>query len=50
MRSVLNELVGQEVLRERVVELVARRLEERLGYRAGVARGMGERVVAYVLG
>lgn len=50
VRSVLNELVGQETTRERVVELVARRLEERLGYRAGVARGMGERVVAYVLG
>ena len=50
VRSVLNELVGQEVLRERVVELMARRLEERLGYRAGVARGMSERAVAYVLG
>ena len=50
VRSVLNELFGQETTRERVVELVARRLEERLGYRAGVARGMGERVVAYMLG
>jgi hypothetical protein len=49
VRSVLNELVGHEVTRERVSELVAARLEEKLGYRASVARGMAERAVAYVL-
>lgn len=47
VRAVLNELVGQEVLRSRVAELVAGRLAE-LGYRD--ARGMSERAVAYVLG
>ncbi len=50
VRAVLNELVGQEVLRSRVAELVADRLEKKLGYRASVAQGMAERAVAYVLG
>jgi hypothetical protein len=49
VRAVLNELVGCEVTCERVVELVAARLEEKLGYCAGVARGMSTRAVAYVL-
>jgi len=47
VRAVLNELVGQEVLRDRVVELVEARLTG-LGYRD--AREMSERAVAYVLG
>ena len=47
VRAVLNELVGQEVLREHVVALVAERLSK-LGYRK--SRAMGERAVAYVLG
>jgi|HubBroStandDraft_2_1064218.scaffolds.fasta_scaffold14265_2 hypothetical protein len=47
VRAVLNELVGQEVLRARVVELVEARLTG-LGYRD--AREMSERAVAYVLG
>jgi hypothetical protein len=47
VRAVLNELVGQEVLRARVVELVAERLSK-VGYRG--SRGMAERAVAYVLG
>ena len=49
VRAVLNELVGQEVLRSRVAELVADRLEEKLGYRASVALEKAERAVAYVL-
>ncbi len=49
MRAVLNELVGQEVLRSRVAELVADRLEEKLSYKASVALEKAERAVAYVL-
>lgn len=49
VRAVLNELVGQEVLRSRVAELVADRLEEKLSYKASVALEKAERAVAYVL-
>jgi len=47
VRAVLNELVGHEVTRSRVAELVEARLTA-LGYLD--ARWVSERVVAYVLG
>ena len=46
VRAVLNELVGQEVTRSRVAELVEVRLRE-LGYRDA---GVMSEAVAYVLG
>lgn len=49
VRAVLNELVGQEVLRSRVAEIVAERLV-RIGYPVSEVVGMSERAVGYVLG
>ena len=50
VRAVLNELVGQGPRASGSWSSWRGGSRKRLGYRAGVARGMGERVVAYVLG